>query len=203
MGGYGWLIVIDHPQANLYSLYGHLSPSRWRLESGPVEKGELIAYLGDPDENGERTLETHLHFGVRAGQRADYPGIGEWRWQAGWVKACPEDLGWLKPSEIITGQEIPAGGFPAPRAGLLEKWGVELALTLVYLVGAGCALVFAVRRNRPILLALCAGSMIVAGWILFSKGTIVSYALFCMAVLSLVVAISQYVRHLRRLRTRE
>ena len=25
-GGYGWLIIIDHPQANLYSLYGHLSP---------------------------------------------------------------------------------------------------------------------------------------------------------------------------------
>ena len=29
MGGYGWLIIVDHPQANLYSLYGHLSPSRW------------------------------------------------------------------------------------------------------------------------------------------------------------------------------
>ena len=26
-GGYGWLILIDHPQANLFSLYGHLSPS--------------------------------------------------------------------------------------------------------------------------------------------------------------------------------
>ncbi len=25
MGGYGWLIIIDHPQANIYSLYGHLS----------------------------------------------------------------------------------------------------------------------------------------------------------------------------------
>jgi len=32
MGGYGWLIIIDHPQANLYSLYGHISPSRWRIE---------------------------------------------------------------------------------------------------------------------------------------------------------------------------
>jgi len=52
MGGYGWLIIVDHPQANIYSLYGHLSPSRWRMEPGPVEKGELIAYLGDSDENG-------------------------------------------------------------------------------------------------------------------------------------------------------
>ena len=33
-GGYGWLILIDHPQANLYSLYGHLSPSRWKLKAG-------------------------------------------------------------------------------------------------------------------------------------------------------------------------
>ena len=82
MGGYGWLVIIDHPQANIYSLYGHLSPSRWRLESGPVEKGDLIAYLGDPDENGgspERPLETHLHFGIRTGQRTNYPGMGEWR----------------------------------------------------------------------------------------------------------------------------
>jgi len=52
MGGYGWLIIIDHPWANLYSLYGHLSPSRWMLKSGVVEKGDLIGYLGDSDENG-------------------------------------------------------------------------------------------------------------------------------------------------------
>ena len=79
MGGYGWLIIIDHPQANLYSLYGHLSPSRWYLESGVVKKGDLIAYLGDSDENGgsaEHPMRPHLHFGVRAGQRADYPGMG-------------------------------------------------------------------------------------------------------------------------------
>ncbi|MCJ7716605.1 MAG: M23 family metallopeptidase, partial [Anaerolineales bacterium] len=55
MGGYGWLIIIDHPQANIYSLYGHLSPSRWLLKSGTVEKGDLIAYLGDSDENGGST----------------------------------------------------------------------------------------------------------------------------------------------------
>ena len=27
MGGYGWLIIIDHPQFDIYSLYGHLSPN--------------------------------------------------------------------------------------------------------------------------------------------------------------------------------
>ena len=96
MGGYGWLIIIDHPQVNLYSLYGHLSPSRWYIESGVlVEKGQLIAYLGDSDENGgssEDPLTPHLHFGIRAGQRTDYPSMGEWRWQAGWIKYCPQDL---------------------------------------------------------------------------------------------------------------
>jgi len=124
MGGYGWLIIIDHPQANLYSLYGHLSPSRWRKESGTVEKGELIAYLGDSDENGgsaERPLRPHLHFGVRAGQRADYPGMGQWRWQAGWIKLCPQHLGWLQPSIIITDQDVPVGGFPDQAAGFVAK----------------------------------------------------------------------------------
>ena len=76
-GGYGWQILIDHPQANLYSLYWHLSPSRWKQKTGTeVKRGDLIAYLGDSDENGgsqEQPVETHLHFGIRAGQTADYP----------------------------------------------------------------------------------------------------------------------------------
>ena len=204
MGGYGWLIIIDHPQANIYSLYGHLSPSRWRLESGVVEKGDLIAYLGDPDENGgspENPLRPHLHFGIRAGQRTDYPGMGEWRWQAGWIKPCPQDLGWLQPSVIITSQEIPPGGFPEPTAGLLEKWGVELAFISVYLFGGASTLVFAIRKNKPIVPVIYGGLMIVGGWVLFSKGTRISYALFSMAVLLLVFAIFQYIRHSKKLPT--
>jgi len=201
MGGYGWLIIIDHPQANIYSLYGHLSPSRWRLESGSVEKGDLIAYLGDPDENGgspEQPLRSHLHFGIRAGQRTDYPGMGEWRWQAGWIKPCPQDLGWLQPSGIITRQQIPTGGFTEPAAGLLEKWGVELAFISVYLIGGACMLVIAIRKSNFIIPVIYGGLMIVAGWVLFNKGTRISYALFSMAVLSLVFASFQYFR-LRRL----
>ena len=134
MGGYGWLIIVDHPQANLYSLYGHLSPSRDRMRRGTVEKGTLIAYLGDAHENGgsaRQPLEPHLHLGVRAGQRADYPGKGEWRWQAGWIKLCPTELGWLPPSAIITAQGIPAGGFSPPTGSAsnwLAKWGIELSV---------------------------------------------------------------------------
>jgi len=197
MGGYGWLIIIDHPQANLYSLYGHLSPSRWRMESGEVEKGELIAYLGDSDENGgspEQPLRPHLHFGIRAGQRADYPGMGEWRWQAGWIKPCPQDLGWLQPSSIITGQDIPVGGFPDQAAGFVAKWGVELLFTGVYLFGGVCMLVFAIRKNKPFVLVINGGLLIVAGWIFYNKGTKVSYVLFAMAVLLLAIGIYKFIR---------
>ena len=52
MGGYGWLVIIDHPELNLYSLYGHLSPSRWSISPGALVKGELIGYIGDSDEKG-------------------------------------------------------------------------------------------------------------------------------------------------------
>ena len=49
-GGYGWLIIIDHPQANLYSLYGHLSPAslaRDRLEIHSQTRTEIsVAVTG-------------------------------------------------------------------------------------------------------------------------------------------------------------
>jgi len=125
MGGYGWLIIIDHPQVNMYSLYVHLSPSRWLLEPGPVEKGDLIAYLGDADENGgstENPLRPHLHFGIRVGQQKDYPGMGEWRWQAGWIKPCPKDLGWINPSLVITNQDIDFSENYKPTAGFFARW---------------------------------------------------------------------------------
>ncbi len=198
MGGYGWLSIIDHPQANLYSLYGHLSSSRWRLDSGSVVmKGDLIGYLGDSDENGgslEQPLRPHLHFGIRAGQRTDYPGMGEWRWQAGWIEPCPSDLGWLPPSAVINDQKIPLGGFPEPAAGLLEKWGVELAIISVYLLGGASVLVYSLRKNKPRLLVINGGLLIVAGWIFSSKGTSLSYALFGMAVCLLIFGAYQLIR---------
>ncbi|MGB2897029.1 MAG: M23 family metallopeptidase [Anaerolineales bacterium] len=198
MGGYGWLIIIDHPQANLYSLYGHLSPSRWRAGSGDVEKGELIAYLGDSDENGgsaEHPLRTHLHFGVRLGQRADYPDMGEWRWQAGWIKPCPQDLGWLQPSVIITSQDIPVGGFLVPAEGFVAKWGLELLFTGIYLVGGACMLAFAIKKNKPLMLVIYSSLMIAVGWVFYSKGTRMSYAIFAMAFLFLSIGFYWFIRY--------
>ena len=174
-GGYGWLVIVDHPQFNLYSLYGHLSPSRWSRDVGPVSKGSLVGYLGDPWENGgsrERPLDPHLHFGLRAGQRADYPKRGEWRWMAGWIRLCPQDLGWLQPSQVIAGGVVPDEGYDAPDPGFLVLWGLEALITLVYSAAGTGLLVSAMRRKKrvfflfPGLLILLAGAVLRANEVL-------------------------------------
>jgi len=197
MGGYGWLVIVDHPQASLYSLYGHLSPSRWRIEPGPVAKGGLIGYLGDPDENGgsaANPLRTHLHFGLRLGQRADYPSNGPWRWQAGWIKPCPQNLGWLQPSLVITEQEIPAGGLPGPAGRFLARWWIELLFGGLYLVGGMSALVFASRKNKCLPLLLSGVISLAAGWFFYSDGWRMSYVLFAMGVLLAVLGVYHTIR---------
>lgn len=203
MGGYGWLIIIDHPQANLYSLYGHLSPSRWRLESGQVEKGDLIAYLGDSDENGgsrENPLRTHLHLGIRAGQRSDYPTGGEWRWMAGWIKPCPQDLGWLQPSVVIANQDIPLDGFQVADWAFFEKWGIELFLGGIYLVGAISMFIFGIKRERPYLLLLSSGVIFAAGVYFYMAGWRMSLVLFGLASLLAVTGLYLLMRRFINIR---
>jgi len=197
-GGYGWLILIDHPQANLYSLYGHLSPSRWKLEEGAdVKKGDLIAYLGDPDENGgsaESPLEPHLHFGIRAGQTADYPGRGEWRFMAGWIRLCPQDLGWLQPSLVITSQEIPSGGYPQPKVPFLTRWGLEVLITSTYgICGAGI-LVGAIRKKWRLFLIFPGVLVTTAGIVLHNNRVLMTYTLLVLGILMTVVGIMLFVR---------
>jgi murein DD-endopeptidase MepM/ murein hydrolase activator NlpD len=191
-GGYGWLILIDHPQANLYSLYGHLSPSRWRLESGTqVKRGDLIAYLGDSDENGgsqEQPLDPHLHFGIRAGQIADYPAKGEWRYMGGWIKLCPQDVGWLQPSLVITGQEIPVGGYPQPQLGFLTRWGVELVVVSLFTLGGLFFII--VNRKQPSFWLLFPGLIASAAGVVFQRnGLLSSYILLVVGILILAVGI--------------
>jgi murein DD-endopeptidase MepM/ murein hydrolase activator NlpD len=197
-GGYGWLILIDHPQANLYSLYGHLSPIRWKLKIGKeVERGDLIAYLGDSDENGgsvEQPLDPHLHFGIRAGQTADYPAKGEQRYMGGWIKLCPQDVGWLQPSLVITSQEIPAGGYPQPEVGFLTRWGLELLIASLYTIG-GVGMFVGVSRKKTRILVLLPGSfIIVAGIVFYNNGMIRSYLLLVIGILILAVGIYYYIR---------
>lgn len=197
-GGYGWLIIIDHPQANLYSLYGHLSPSRWRLRSGTdVKKGELIAYLGDPDENGgskKNPLVPHLHFGIRAGQTADYPGKGEWRFMAGWIYPCPQDLGWLQPSLVITSQEIPAGGYPQPKVNFLTRWGMEMLIIVAYGLSGGVMLIQRIKK-KSIFSLLFPGLVLILASILFYRGHMVStYALLGIGIVVMLCGIYAFIR---------
>ena len=198
VSGYGWLILIDHPQANLYSLYGHLSPSRWKSESGKeVKRGELIAYLGDTDENGgskEPPVISHLHFGVRAGQTADYPVNGEWRFMAGWIRLCPQDVGWLQPSVVIASQEIPAGGYSQPKIGFLTRWGLELLISCVCTIGGVGVLVFAIRKERRRLLIVAGIMAAVAGIVFRNKGMMSAYTLLGIGVLMMAVGIDRYIR---------
>ena len=186
MGGYGWLVIVDHPQANLYSLYGHLSPSRWRKRSGSVRKGELIAYLGDSTENGgtpRRPLVTHLHFGVRAGQRADYPSKGEWRWQAGWMRPMPSNLGWLHPAAVLAAASIPAGGYRRPKMDFLSVWYPELLLVGIFLlVGMGSA-GYAYRKKRPALLLAYGVSLSVIAAVFSVRGMATYWLLLVAGIL--------------------
>jgi len=120
--------------------------------------------------------------------------MGEWRWQAGWIRPCPSDLGWLQPSEVITGQEIPAGGFAGPSVGLLTVWWPELLFAGIYLIGGVCMLVFAIRKDKHVVLVLSGFVLAAAGWIFYQKGTRLSYALFAMAALLIATEIYRLLR---------
>jgi murein DD-endopeptidase MepM/ murein hydrolase activator NlpD len=197
-GGYGWLIIIDHPQANLYSLYGHLSPSRWKQASGTdVKRGDLIAYLGDSDENGgsaESPVIPHLHFGIRAGQRDDYPSRGEWRWTAGWIRLCPQDIGWLQPSLVITSQEIPVGGYPQPEIPFWIRWGQEILITSLYTLGGVGMLAGAVRKKARLFLIFPGILVTAAGIVLHNNRMLSTYVLLLIGILMLVFGIFWYAR---------
>ena len=197
-GGYGWLILIDHPQANLYSLYGHLSPSRWKLKAGTdVQRGDLIAYLGDADENGgskEQPLDPHLHFGIRAGQIADYPSRGEWRYMGGWIKLCPQDVGWLQPSLIITSQEIPPGGYTQPQVGFLTRWWFDLLIGSLFTMSGASMLINAYRKQIRFLLLIPGCLAIVAGVMFHHNGLVRNYALLVIGILLLAVGVYYFIR---------
>jgi murein DD-endopeptidase MepM/ murein hydrolase activator NlpD len=196
--GYGWLIIIDHPQANLYSLYGHLSPSRWKQGSGvDVKRGDLIAYLGDSYENGgsaKNPVETHLHFGIRAGQMADFPGKGEWRFMAGWIRLCPQDLGWLQPSLVITSQEIPVEGYPQPEVNFLTRWGVEMVLTGAYGLGGTIMLIMGIRKKSNVAMLFPGPLLTLAGVVFLNNRIVSTYALLGVGVAVMAVGVYAFMR---------
>ena len=59
-------------------------------------------------------------------------------------------------------------------------------------------LIFAIRRNKPFLLIFSSILLVAAGWVFHSKGMVMSYALFSMAVLLLAIGIYRLVRRSTR-----
>lgn len=79
-GDYGPTIILEHnlEEEKFFTLYGHLSKTSLDglYEGKKFQKGELVAVLGTPEENGN--YAPHLHFqiikemGIKKG---DYPGV--------------------------------------------------------------------------------------------------------------------------------
>ena len=196
MGGYGWLVTVDHPESNLYSLYGHLSPSRPTIGTGAVTRGDVIGYLGDDDENGgsaDQPLVPHLHFALRAGQRSDYPGRGDWRWMAGWIPQDPQALGWMPPSQLLAAQHVPEEGFGVPPSGLMNKWGEDLVLFGIIVTATIVSIAFAATRRSPWPLVYYGSALLIALHLIGGKGpdaAILVFRLIGVAVLATGVALA-------------
>ena len=80
LGDYGATIILQHQleTINFYTLYGHLSLADITgLRTGRFyTRGETIAHLGNPEENGQ--WPPHLHFQLIldiGNSEGDYPGV--------------------------------------------------------------------------------------------------------------------------------
>ncbi len=100
-GDYGPTIIVEHSINGeaLYSLYGHLSEiSLENLYIGKeVKKGEVIAFLGDANVNGD--YAPHLHFQLikdLQGNIGDYPGVCSLKDLAFYKENCPNPNDLLK-----------------------------------------------------------------------------------------------------------
>jgi murein DD-endopeptidase MepM/ murein hydrolase activator NlpD len=94
-GNYGPTIILKHNLENqaFYTLYGHLSmESIAEIEIGTVfKKGQQIAVLGKPTENGG--YSPHLHFQIIKkikGNFGDYPGVCSKNDLDYYLENCPD-----------------------------------------------------------------------------------------------------------------
>ncbi|HSR95559.1 MAG TPA: phosphotransferase, partial [Kofleriaceae bacterium] len=97
---YGGVIVLRHRTddgagggSEFFTLYGHLSRASFaRLEIGQrVARGEPIARLGTPEENGGWTPHIHLQIICDfLGWGSDFPGVSTPGRRAEWLSLCPD-----------------------------------------------------------------------------------------------------------------
>jgi 4-aminobutyrate aminotransferase-like enzyme/Ser/Thr protein kinase RdoA (MazF antagonist) len=93
---YGPTILLKHnigPGKYFFTLYGHLSRASLDVvKTGQrVEAGQLIGYLGAPEENGN--WPPHLHFQIMLdmlGNDHDFPGVGFPAHREIWKSICPD-----------------------------------------------------------------------------------------------------------------
>ncbi|TDN87204.1 peptidase M23-like protein [Salegentibacter sp. 24] len=94
-GDYGPTIILEHrfQEKKFYSLYGHLSKASLNgmVPGSMVKKGEKIAELGRPEENGD--YAPHLHFQIiedLVEKIGDFPGVTSRRDLDFYLQNCPD-----------------------------------------------------------------------------------------------------------------
>lgn len=94
-GDYGATLILTHQLEGtpFYTLYGHISlKDIHAVHSGQyITRGEVLAHLGEPSENGH--WPPHLHLQVIADiglSEGDYPGVCRWSEREYYLRNCPD-----------------------------------------------------------------------------------------------------------------
>ena len=109
---YGPTLILKHQTDSgipFYSLYGHLSENSLDLvkKGDKVKKGDLIAYVGDVNENG--SWAPHLHFQIMLDMldnKHDFPGVAFPRNISVWSSICPNPNELFKYQGLLAHQNI-------------------------------------------------------------------------------------------------
>jgi hypothetical protein len=97
------------------------------------------------------------------------------------------------PAQVITHQEIPAGGFPQPKVRFLTRWGLEILIAGLYTVGG--VFFFLTNRKKILVILLIPGFIIITAGIVFrNSGLITSYSLIVIRLLVLAVGVYYFIR---------
>jgi peptidoglycan LD-endopeptidase LytH len=78
-GDYGYTIITRHvlDETELFALHGHLSKNSISLrnEGDPIHAGDVIAHLGEREENGGWNPHLHFQLSYERPTKPDLPGV--------------------------------------------------------------------------------------------------------------------------------